>query len=90
MSENNKQIERASEEQRTPGDVHEAIVFRDVAPALEFCCWTVVALAPILRWVNGPAVTTDQFVVQVSLVSVALVAAVGLRIVNWRGSKRAS
>jgi hypothetical protein len=53
---------------------------RDALPAIEFCCWVVVFLAPFLRWVNGPAVTTDQFVVQCTLVSLALTGAVGLRI----------
>jgi hypothetical protein len=48
--------------------------------AIEFCCWVVVALVPFLRWVNGPAVTTDQFVVQCSLVSLALIGGLTLRI----------
>jgi len=32
--------------------------------AVELGCWTMVALAPILTWVNGPAVSTDQAVVR--------------------------
>ncbi len=60
------------------------IYFRDVAPAIEFSCWVVVALAPFLRWVNGAAVTGDQFVIQVSLVAISLAGAIGLRIYNWR------
>jgi hypothetical protein len=32
----------------------------------EFFCWTMVVLAPILSWVNGPSVSTDQFVVRTS------------------------
>ena len=32
------------------------ITFPDVAPAIEFACWVVLALAPFLRWVNGAAV----------------------------------
>jgi hypothetical protein len=62
----------------------ESVRFRDVAPAIEFMCWVVVVLAPILRWVNGAAVTDDQFVVQVALVCLALGGAVGLRIYQWR------
>jgi hypothetical protein len=62
--------------------------FRDVAPAIEFACWVVVALAPFLRWVNGAAVTDDQFVIQVSLVGLALVGALGMRFYNWRLSRR--
>ena len=51
----------------------------DALLAIEFCCWTVLVLAPFLRWVNGPAVTTDQFVVQCTLVTLALLGAVSLR-----------
>jgi hypothetical protein len=65
----------------------ETVQFHDVAPALEFMCWTVVALTPFLRWVNGPAVTTDQFVVQVGLVVIALVGAFSLRFYHWRQRK---
>jgi len=60
------------------------IRFGDVAPAIEFACWVVVALAPVLRWVNGAAVTDDQFVIQAALVATALTGAIGLRIFNWR------
>lgn len=63
------------------------IQFRDVALAIEFCCWVVVLLAPFLRWVNGAAVTDDQFVIQVSLVTIALTGAVGLRLYNWRNGQ---
>jgi hypothetical protein len=34
--------------------------FRDIAPAIEFACWVVVVLAPILRLINGAAVTTNS------------------------------
>jgi hypothetical protein len=48
-----------------------------------------VCLAPFLRWVNGPAVTTDQFVIQVFLASSAAIGAVALRFYNWRRAKGA-
>jgi hypothetical protein len=53
---------------------------RDLAPAIEFVCWVVVGLCPLLRVVNGPAVTNDQFVFQVALFAVALIGAISLRI----------
>lgn len=47
----------------------------------ELFCWTIVVLAPVLRWIHGPAVSTDQLVVRIALVSLALVGAVTLRTV---------
>jgi hypothetical protein len=58
--------------------------FRDLAPALEFMCWVVVVLIPLLRWVNGPAVTDDQFYIQCTLAAMALTGTVSLRLYNWR------
>ncbi len=63
--------------------------FRDMAPVVEFVCWVVVFLAPLLRWVNGPAVTDDQFVVQISIVSGALAGASGLRLHRLLLARRA-
>ena len=64
------------------GDSSNDIHFRDVAPAIEFVCWIVVALAPMLRIANGAAVTSDQFVIQVTLFSLALAGGIGLRVYN--------
>ena len=66
----------------------EAVDCRETLPAAEFCCWVVVLLAPMLRWINGAAVTDDQFYIQVGLTTLALLGAVTLRIVNWRRSRR--
>jgi len=46
----------------------------------EFGCWAMVVLAPILTWFNGPAVSTDQFVVRVTVFGIALVGAIGIRV----------
>ena len=46
----------------------------------EFACWTAVVLAPFLRLVNGPSVSTDQFVVRTVLVVTALLGACSLRL----------
>lgn len=66
--------------------------FAEIGPALEFCCWVVVALAPFLRWINGAAVTDDQFYIQCGLVTLATTGALGLRVYNWRwgSAERAS
>jgi hypothetical protein len=58
------------------------IRFCQLAPALEFMCWVVVILAPLLRLVNGAAVTGDQFVIQVAIFTVALIGAIGLRVLQ--------
>ena len=59
-----------------------------VAYWLEFGCWTTLGLAPFLYWVNGPAVSTDQLVVRTSLVSLAAVGAVGLRVTKLVRKRR--
>lgn len=58
----------------------------------ELCCWFVVVLAPILTWVNGPSVSTDQFVVRTFVFCAALTGGVVLSVANfirWRRKKRA-
>ena len=65
------------------GDPPNDIRFRDVAPAFEFVCWVVVALCPMLRFINGAAVTSDQFAIQVALFSLALTGAIGLRVYSF-------
>ena len=60
----------------------------DISPAelrywLEFGCWTTLALAPFLYWVNGPAVSTDQFVARTGLIALTAVSAVALRVYAW-------
>lgn len=73
-----------SDDENPPEDIH----FRDIAPAIEFVCWVIVVLAPILRLINGAAVTTDQFVFQVTLFLIAITAAIGLRIYNFFRSEK--
>jgi hypothetical protein len=50
---------------------------------IEFGCWTTLALTPFLYYVNGPSVSTDQFVVRSALVILAAFGAVGLRLFSW-------
>jgi len=66
-------------EQESP-ETDEEISFAELAPAIEFMCWTIVALAPFLRWANGAAVTDDQWWIQVFLFSAALLGGLSLRI----------
>ena len=55
---------------------------------IEFGCWTALVLSPFLYWVNGPAVSTDQFVVRTAMVVIATTGAIGLRAYAlWRKKK---
>jgi hypothetical protein len=47
---------------------------------LEFMCWTMVVLAPILSWINGPSVSTDQYVVRTAVFALALTGGIVLRL----------
>ena len=49
----------------------EDITWEEIAYWAEFCGWTVLALAPFLRWINGPSVSTDQYYMRIGLVIVA-------------------
>ena len=67
-----------------PDDELQGVSFREITPALEFMAWVMVLLAPLLRLANGPPVTDDQWYFQVFVGSASLIAAVGLRLYNWR------
>jgi hypothetical protein len=71
------------EQNRGMDEEQSTVSFRDIAPAIEFACWAVVAIIPLLRLINGAAVTDDQFVIQVSLFALALTGAFGLRMYNF-------
>jgi hypothetical protein len=62
----------------------EPLTTQEILGWVELGCWTMVALAPFLYWVNGPAVSTDQFVVRTALVTIALVGGVVIRVSKWR------
>lgn len=68
-----------NDNKKPPEDIH----FQDIAPALEFVCWVLVVLCPLLRLINGAAVTSDQFVFQVTLGSLAVTGGIALRIYNY-------
>ena len=46
----------------------------------EFCAWSALVMTPIIWWLQGPSVSTDQFVVRCSLVVISALAGVGLRV----------
>ena len=58
--------------------------WKDMYPALEFISWFVVLLCLVLRCANGPAVTTDQFLIQVFIFVAALLTGVMIRVHSIR------
>lgn len=68
---------------------YRSIHFARVSPALEFCAWASVLLAPALRLANGPPVTDDQAALQIAIAVGALIPALVLRIYNWKTARSA-
>lgn len=69
------------------GDPAEQLTTAEVLGWSEFACWTMLVLAPVLYYVNGPSVSTDQAVVRTALVVLSAMGAIVLRWINWRRSK---
>jgi hypothetical protein len=59
------------------------VTFREITPALEFCAWVMVVLAPLLRLANGAPVTSDQAFLQYVVAGLSVGAAILLRLYNW-------
>jgi len=60
---------------------------------IEFGCWSALAMAPVIYWLQGPSVSHDQYVVRIGLVVVAALGGVFLRIraiVRQRKHRRSS
>jgi hypothetical protein len=49
----------------------------------ETWCWMVLVLTPIIWWLQGPSVSTDQFIVRTALVVLAAAGGIGLRTRAW-------
>lgn len=62
------------------GETDETLEAVNLTPYIGFACWTMIVLFPLLYWVNGPAVSTDQFVVRTMLIVLAVGGAVGSRL----------
>jgi hypothetical protein len=68
------------------GPTGDDLRFSDLLPLVEFVCWIAVLLCPILRLVNGPAVTTDQFAIHLAIFTMALGGGTALRLYRVLGS----
>ena len=45
----------------------------------EFCAWSALVMTPIIWWLQGPSVSTDQFVVRTGLIVISASVAIALR-----------
>jgi hypothetical protein len=66
------------------GDGHRGPEHQEASPLvlrywLEFACWTTLALIQFLYWIDGPAVSEDQFVFRAVIVGIAACGAMALR-----------
>jgi hypothetical protein len=76
-------MDKAMNEDRVDEQEKDELTPQELRSWMEFCCWTALALAPFLYWVNGPAVSTDQLVVRTALVVIAATGAITLRVWAW-------
>jgi hypothetical protein len=65
-----------------PNDSKSDMTVAELAYWVEFGCWVSIILYPILYWINGPAVSFDQFVVRSALLVISMTGAIGLRL--WK------
>jgi hypothetical protein len=63
-------------------DGHEP-TWEEIRPWAEFMCWTMLVMAPIINWFNGPAVSDDQYVVRTGLIVLAACGGIGFRLSAW-------
>jgi len=71
-------------------EANDEVKLDELLPWLEFACWTALVLFPILQYVNGPSVSTEQAVMRTCLVIGATLGAIVLRLVNWRRQRAAT
>ena len=72
----------------TDGQLEHELTTAEILGWAEFACWTALLLAPVLYYVNGPSVSTDQLVVRTVFVVLAACGAIVLRYLNWRRCRR--
>ena len=76
------------DEQKTPEEG--ALSLDELLRWAEFCAWSALIMTPIIWWLQGASVSTDQFVVRTSLVVISAVVGVGLRVRAWVVGRRAA
>lgn len=71
------------ENQHEPGMSSE-----EVRGWIEFSAWSALVMTPIIWWLQGPSVSTDQFVMRTALVVISFSVATGMRIFAILQSRR--
>ena len=61
------------------GKADDELDLHEILGWAEFCAWAALVMTPIIWWLQGPSVSTDQFVVRTGLVVISATVAVGLR-----------
>jgi hypothetical protein len=50
----------------------------------EFVCWILIFLVPIMQWVNGSAVTSDQAAIRFIVLCAVVINLIGMRLIRIR------
>jgi hypothetical protein len=56
----------------------------------EFCCWSALVMIPLIYWLQGPSVSTDQFTIRTAMIVVAAIGGVSFRtgaLIRWLRSR---
>ena len=76
----------SAENEETDGE----LTTDEILSHLEFGLWTAVVLIPILYYVNGAAVSQDQWVMRAMLVGIAYCGAPAMRWIRWRRGRKSN
>jgi hypothetical protein len=82
MERNSSNEYHVTEQSGLPTDDREP-TWDEIRTWAEFYCWATLILAPIINWLNGPAVSNDQLIVRTGLIVVAMCGGIGLRLSTW-------
>jgi hypothetical protein len=64
--------------------------FQEILAWGEVWCWMALVMTPLIWWLQGPSVSTDQFVIRTALVTLATAGCLGFRLRAWIRRLRSS
>ena len=68
------------EDNQSPSASEDDIDSTEMRIWIEFGVWCAFVMTPINWWLQGPSVSTDQFVVRIGMVVVSFLVGVGMRL----------